>query len=96
MLVKSASARLVAGYIYCSAGEGESTQDLVFGGHSMIAENGNILVQEKRFMEGIIYGELDVERLRFERRRMNTWPAIQRTGGFLPSTSGRNRVDENF
>ena len=80
MLVKSASARLVAGYIYCSAGEGESTQDLVFGGHSMIAENGNILVQEKRFTEGIIYGELDVERLRFERRRMNTWPAIQRKG----------------
>ncbi|MDY5869088.1 MAG: nitrilase-related carbon-nitrogen hydrolase, partial [Lachnospiraceae bacterium] len=37
MLVKSASAKLIAGYVYCSSGEGESTQDLVFGGHNIIA-----------------------------------------------------------
>jgi len=80
MLVKSASARLVAGYVYCSAGEGESTQDLVFGGHNIIAENGAVLVQEKKFSGGIVYGELDIGRLRFERRRMNTWPAAQTEG----------------
>ena len=73
MLVKATSARLIAGYIYCSAGEGESTQDLVFGGHNIIAENGSILAQSKRFACETLYGELDIQRLRFERRRMNTW-----------------------
>ena len=45
LLVKSTSARLLCGYIYTSAGEGESTQDLVFGGHNLIAENGTLLAQ---------------------------------------------------
>ncbi len=80
MLIKSASARLVAGYVYCSAGEGESTQDLVFGGHNLIAENGHILAQKKQFSSNILCSELDVSRLRFERRRMNTWPAAEQTG----------------
>lgn len=44
-LVKSTSARLICGYVYSSAGEGESTQDLVFNGHNMIAENGTILLR---------------------------------------------------
>ncbi len=73
MLVKSASARLIAGYIYTSAGEGESTQDLVFGGHNLIAENGKILAQEKKFTEGILYADVDIHRLSHERRRMTTW-----------------------
>lgn len=80
MLVKSASARLAAGYIYCSAGEGESTQDLVFGGHNIIAENGSILTQKKQFVCNTLYSELDISRLRFERRRMNTWPAAKTEG----------------
>lgn len=75
MLVKSASARLIAGYVYASAGEGESTQDVVFGGHNMIAENGLILAQAKRFENQIIYGDIDVHRLRMERRRMSTFHA---------------------
>ena len=74
MLVKSSSAKLIAGYIYCSCGEGESTQDLVYGGHDMIAENGIILAQSKRFTNQIIYGDIDIGRLRMERRRMNTFP----------------------
>lgn len=73
MLVKSTSAKLIAGYIYTSAGEGESTQDLVFGGHNMIAENGTMLVQAKRFENQIIYGDIDIHRLRMERRRMSTY-----------------------
>ena len=80
MLVCSASGRLVAGYVYCSAGEGESTQDLVFGGHDMIAENGMMLAQKKDFTCNTLYGELDIGRLCYERRRMNTWPAAQNTG----------------
>lgn len=73
MLVKSTSAKLIAGYIYAGAGEGESTQDLVFGGHNMIAENGTVLAQAKRFDNQIIYSEIDVHKIRMERRRMNTF-----------------------
>ena len=42
-LISGQSARLIAGYVYANAGEGESTTDLVFGGHNIIAENGTIL-----------------------------------------------------
>lgn len=70
MLVKSASARQIAGYVYASAGEGESTQDLVFGGHNLIAENGTVLARSKRFETGVIYADLDIHRLSHERRRM--------------------------
>lgn len=73
LLVKSASARLICGYIYTSAGEGESTQDLVFGGHNLIAENGTILAQVKRFACEALYADIDVQRIRSERRRMGTF-----------------------
>ncbi|MCH5249490.1 MAG: NAD(+) synthase [Lachnospiraceae bacterium] len=73
MLVKSSSARLIAAYIYTSAGEGESTQDLVFGGHNIIAENGTVLAQAKRFIGETIYADIDVHRLDHERRRMTTY-----------------------
>ncbi len=62
-LISGQSARLVCGYVYANAGEGESTQDLVFGGQNMIAENGAILAEGKRFENGIIYSEIDVQRL---------------------------------
>lgn len=73
MLVKSTSAKLIAAYIYASAGEGESTQDLVFGGHNIIAENGTVLMQAKRFVPETIYADIDIHRLRHERRRMTTY-----------------------
>lgn len=72
-LVCGQSARLLSAYIYASAGEGESTQDLVFSGHNMIAENGHMLAESKRFGHGITYAEIDVERLTAERRRMTTF-----------------------
>lgn len=72
-LVASTSARLLAGYIYASAGDGESTQDVVYGGHDMIAENGSMLAESEAFSTGIIYSEFDMERLRMERRRMTTF-----------------------
>ncbi len=72
-LVKGQSARLLCGYLYAGAGPGESTTDLVFGGHSLIAENGAVLAQTSRFAEGIACSELDIHRLRSERRRMNTF-----------------------
>ena len=72
-LISNQSARLLCGYIYASAGEGESTQDLVFGGHNLIAENGCILKESRRFMTGAVYTELDISRLRADRRRMTTF-----------------------
>ena len=79
-LVEAASARLVTGYVYASAGDGESTQDLVFGGHNLIAENGVLLSEAKRFENQAIYADLDIHRLRHERRRMNTFPAPEKEG----------------
>ncbi len=73
MLVKSTSGRLLCGYIYASAGEGESTQDLVFGGHNLIAENGSLLGEARRFCGETVYGDLDIRRILSERRRMGTF-----------------------
>ena len=72
-LVSGQSARLVCGYIYADAGQGESTTDLVFGGHDLIAENGQILRESNRFETGIIYGDMDLEKLACERCRMTTF-----------------------
>ncbi len=72
-LVTSTSARLVCGYVYAGAGEGESTQDLVFSGHNMIAEDGSLLAEAERFSGEAVYGELDIHKLTEERRRMNTF-----------------------
>lgn len=72
-LVEGQSARLICGYIYASAGDGESTQDVVYSGHNLIAENGTMLAESKRFTNETIYTELDVKRLSAERRRMSTF-----------------------
>ncbi len=72
-LISGQSARLIAGYIYANAGEGESTTDLVFGGHNMIAENGTILAETTRFINDVIYSEIDIERLVSERRKNTTF-----------------------
>ena len=73
-LVTGQSARLVCGYVYADAGEGESTTDMVFVGHDLIAENGALLA-ERRFATGLTISEIDVERLTYERRRMTTFRA---------------------
>lgn len=73
LLVSATSARLVAGYIYASEGEGESTQDIVFGGHNLIAENGSILAQTPLFGAQAVYADIDIHKLRAERRRMTTF-----------------------
>ncbi len=72
-LVQGQSARLICGYVYASAGEGESTQDLVFSGHNMIAENGIILAEAERFRNQSVYGEIDIQKLNGRRRRMTTF-----------------------
>lgn len=72
-LVSGQSARLVCGYVYCDAGEGESTTDLVFAGHNLICENGLILRESAPFENGVITADLDLERIVNERRRLTTF-----------------------
>ncbi|SFG52456.1 NAD+ synthase (glutamine-hydrolysing) [Lachnospiraceae bacterium C7] len=72
-LISGQSARLICGYIYASAGDGESTGDVVYSAHNIIAENGSVLKEAKRFENETIYTEIDVEKLEEERRRMSTF-----------------------
>lgn len=69
-LVKMQSAKLISGYVYCDAGDGESTTDLVFAGHNIIAENGNVLNESKLFKNGLLFSEIDVNMIATERRRV--------------------------
>ena len=73
-LCAAQSAKTVSAYLYANAGNGESTTDLVFSGHSMIFENGTLLCERKPFgAERVIYADIDLERLRHERARMTTF-----------------------
>ena len=72
-LIKGQSARLIAGYVYANAGDGESTTDVVFGGHNIIAENGTILKEARRFANEMILSEIDICRLLSERRKNTTF-----------------------
>lgn len=73
-LVTGQSARLLCSYLYADAGDGESSTDMVFSGHNLIAENGVLLRESIPFQNGVILTEIDVSRLAQERRRMNTFP----------------------
>ena len=83
-LVANQSARLLCGYLYASAGHGESTQDMVFAGHDLIAENGTLLAETAPFAGGHAETELDCQRMESERAR-NT--------SFEPSTDGYQTVE---
>ena len=74
-LVENQSARLIAGYIYTSAGSGESTTDVVYSGHNMLCENGTMLAESGRVVNEnhVTYTEMDLGKLEAERRRMMTY-----------------------
>ncbi len=76
-LVRQHSGRLLAAYAYVDSGLGESTTDMVFAGHDMIAENGSLLEESQLFTTGLLTADVDLERLSQERRRMNTWVPAQ-------------------
>ncbi|MCR4936793.1 MAG: NAD(+) synthase [Lachnospiraceae bacterium] len=100
-LVKMSSSKLLCAYIYCSAGDGESTQDLVFSGHDMIAENGVMLAESKRFDTGEIYADIDIKRLIHERRRMSTFRSVLKAeDGFIRTgfdlTTGVTELERKF
>ena len=72
-LVSMQSARLICGYIYANAGQGESSQDMVYAGHNLICENGTMLAESERFTTGLLISEIDVQYLEAERRRMSSF-----------------------
>ena len=75
-LIRSTSARLVSVYCYANAGDGESTTDLVFGGQDIIAENGSVVTEGRRFDTGLYIADVDLQRITQERARMTTFPEI--------------------
>ena len=76
-LVKAASNRLKCAYVFASAGAGESTQDVVFGGRCFVAENGELLAAKSPYEAGFLATEVDIEKLRILRRRMSTFEISQ-------------------
>ncbi|MGM9858481.1 MAG: NAD(+) synthase [Bacilli bacterium] len=82
-LVSSTSARLICGYVYASAGEGESTTDLIFSGHNLISENGTILQESNLFDLGIISTEIDIENIINQRRKNTTFRNINNEYQFV-------------
>ncbi|MBQ6554334.1 MAG: NAD(+) synthase [Firmicutes bacterium] len=84
-LVAGQSGRLICGYIYACAGDGESTTDVVFSGHDIIAENGTVLAESTLFKNGIVYADMDLMSIASHRRK-NT--------SFRPNTPAKyHRVD---
>lgn len=72
-LVTAQAGHMLAAYLYANAGEGESSTDLVFSGHSLIAENGMLLSESPGYVTGLTYADIDVLRLQAERRRITTF-----------------------
>ncbi len=81
-LVCGQSARLICGYLYAGAGNGESTQDVVYPGHNMIAENGTLLAESKRFENETVYAAIDLKKLEEERRRTTAFEMGDNAGDY--------------
>ncbi len=92
-LISQQSARCIAGYVFSSCGFGESTTDVVFAGNGLIYENGSLLAESERFRldEQLIISEIDVERMRTE-RRINTTFSVNK-GNCPGPKAQRIRVD---
>lgn len=97
-LISGQSARLISGYIYANAGEGESTTDLVFGGHNIIAENGTVLKESSRYVNEIIYSEIDLQRITGERRKNTTFQPLDEETRTCSIYRGRDKdiFDKNI
>lgn len=92
-LVRNQSARLICGYIYADAGEGESSTDLVFAAHNLIAENGSLLKESARFSNEMICSEIDLGKLFSERRRMGTFGMANPAGNYQIITFAYQNID---
>ncbi len=81
-LARMWSGHIMGAYVYSDAGPGESTGDMVFAGHDIIAENGAVLAESGLFSTGLTIAEIDLEKLLQERRRNNTWMS-ERDEGYV-------------
>jgi NAD+ synthase (glutamine-hydrolysing) len=75
-LISTHSAQCICGYVYTNAGLGESSTDIVFSGHHIICENGTKLAESKQYENGIIYADMDLEKVMKERVEMTTYENI--------------------
>ena len=75
-IIRGLSGSLICAYAYCSAGDGESTTDLVFSGHCMICENASMLAQQRWNTGSFITADIDIQRIDADRRRMTTFTAV--------------------
>jgi NAD+ synthase (glutamine-hydrolysing) len=100
-LAAGQSARLICGYVYADAGHGESSSDMVFGGHNIICENGETLSESPLFGDGWAAAEIDLRSIEYDRRRINTWRPDDRgysTVSFsldVRANSLRRRIDSH-
>lgn len=88
MLVKSQSGRNVCAYIYADAGTGESTTDMVFAGHNLIAENASVLSESLPFSKGRATAEIDASFLAAERRKLTTFTGTETPSDFIVTKAG--------
>jgi NAD+ synthase (glutamine-hydrolysing) len=99
-LVRQQSARCCTGYVFCSAGQGESTTDVLFSGHSMLAENGKIEAENSYQTESsYIYADIDIEKLMNDRRKFNSFMGITEPGETIIidfELTNRGDVKESF
>lgn len=86
--VKNQSSRLICAYIYANAGQYESTQDLIFSGHSIIAENGSIIAEKPPFDNKMLITEIDYQKINFERSK--------NTGFIIKNTNYNNTFSFNI
>ena len=72
-LVSMQSSKCLCGYVYANAGEGESTTDMVFAGHNLIAQNGALVANSELFTTGLTVGDIDLSKIQNERLRTSTF-----------------------
>ena len=96
-LVSMQSAKTVSAYVYCDAGDGESSTDMVFAGHNVIAENGKILKESRLFQNELIYADVDIGYISYERQRLfnyitpgiGKYQTVKFKGGFVGENFNR-------
>ncbi len=96
--VKAKSLSLICAYAYAESGIGESTTDMVFAGHNIIAENGSIIAESERFENQIIYTDVDFKKIESERRRSSTFETLPRNSEaiFCKITSSDTKLERNI
>lgn len=97
-LIKNMSARLFCSYVYASSGLGESSTDLVFGGQTLISENGKVLEEGKRYQldSTLIYTDIDIKHLQNERYRNKSFMQSTQTRSFIKVPFEINNIDCKF